>query len=252
MIGTSASARVVAHVRGDLVAVHARHLDVEQDHVRNVLLQQRHRLDAVLRREHAHAVALEQALRDASHRDRIVHHHARRCGRRAPSAPRSAARARHSERTSVPMSRIMTMRPSPRIVAPEMPRMPAICGPTGFTTISRLPISSSVTSAVECSPARTRMTGSGDVRLRQDRRPAADERAEVLEAVASAAVIERRGLLVEVALDLGPREARHALDRRHRQREQLVVHAHDQRLRDRERERQADREARADAAASIR
>ena len=52
------------------------------------------------------------------------------------------------------------MRPSPRIVAPEMPRMLAICGPTDLTTISRLPASSSVTSAVECSPARTRITGS--------------------------------------------------------------------------------------------
>ena len=38
---------------------------------------------------------------------------------------------------------MMTMRPSPRIVAPAMPRMAAICGPTDFTTISRLPTSSS-------------------------------------------------------------------------------------------------------------
>ena len=53
------------------------------------------------------------------------------------------------------------MRPSPRIVAPEMPRTEAICGPTDLTTISRLPTSSSVTSAVECSPARTRITGIG-------------------------------------------------------------------------------------------
>ena len=51
------------------------------------------------------------------------------------------------------------MRPSPRIVAPEMPRMPEICGPTGLTTISRLPISSSATRPVECSPARTSTTG---------------------------------------------------------------------------------------------
>ena len=54
---------------------------------------------------------------------------------------------------------MMTMRPSPRIVAPEMPRMPEICGPTGLTTISRLPISSSATRPVECSPARTSTTG---------------------------------------------------------------------------------------------
>ena len=40
-------------------------------------------------------------------------------------------------------------------------------------------------------------------------------------------------------------QSRDPLDRRDRQREELVVDAHDQRLRDRERERQADREARA-------
>ncbi len=57
------------------------------------------------------------------------------------------------------MSRMMTMRPSPRMVAPEIPRMAEICGPTDFTTISRLPMSSSVMSAVECSPARTSTTG---------------------------------------------------------------------------------------------
>ena len=51
--------------------------------------------------------------------------------------------------------------------------------------------------------------------------------------------------LGQVALDLGARQARDALDRRHRQRVELVVHADDQRLRDRERERQPDREARA-------
>src|SRR5690606_37358494 len=32
-------ARIVAHVGGQLVAVHARHLDVEQHHVRHALLQ---------------------------------------------------------------------------------------------------------------------------------------------------------------------------------------------------------------------
>src|SRR5512134_51495 len=61
-------ARVIAHVRGDLVAVHARHLDVEQDHVRHLVLQHRDGLEAVLRGDDAHAVALEQALRHAPHR----------------------------------------------------------------------------------------------------------------------------------------------------------------------------------------
>jgi len=47
-----------------------------------------------------------------------------------------------------------------------------------------------------------------------------------------------------VLADLRGRQSRHALDGRDRQCVELVVHAHDQRLRDRERERQADREAR--------
>ena len=53
------------------------------------------------------------------------------------------------------------MLPSPRMVAPETPRTAAIWGPTDFTTTSRLPSISSATSALECSPARTRMTGTG-------------------------------------------------------------------------------------------
>jgi hypothetical protein len=56
------------------------------------------------------------------------------------------------------MSRMMTIRPSPKMVAPAMPRIPEICGPKDFTTISRLPTNSSVTSAVECSPARISTT----------------------------------------------------------------------------------------------
>ena len=96
MIGHVLEARVVAHVRGDLVAVHARHLDVEQDDVGDVVLQQRHRVHAVARGHDAHAVALEQALRHAAHGDRVVHHHGegaavallarwrRSCGARAP------------------------------------------------------------------------------------------------------------------------------------------------------------------------
>ena len=160
MIGTSGNACVVAHVRGDFVAIHARHLDVEQDHVGNVVLQQCHVPRHLLGRHDAHAVALEQPLRDTAHGDRIVDD---QCEDAIVTccAQTSTGRARHSERTSVPMSRMMTMRPSPRIVAPDTPRMLAICGPTDFTTISRLPINSSATSAVECSPARTRITDSG-------------------------------------------------------------------------------------------
>ena len=56
------------------------------------------------------------------------------------------------------------------------------------------------------------------------------------------AVVEDRVGLVEHPLDLRARQARHALDRRQRQCEDLVAGADDQRLRDRERERQANRE----------
>ena len=45
-------------------------------------------------------------------------------------------------------------RPSPKIVAPVTPGTLAMCGPSVLTTISRLPSSESIRSAVELSPAR--------------------------------------------------------------------------------------------------
>src|SRR5882762_1802940 len=67
-------ARIVAYVGGDFVAVHSRHFDIEQYDVRQVLLQQRHGVHAVLGRHHPHAVAFEQPLRHAAHRDGVVDH----------------------------------------------------------------------------------------------------------------------------------------------------------------------------------
>src|SRR5271157_3678524 len=66
-------ARIVAHVGRDFVAVHARHFDVEQDDVRQVLLQQRHRIHTVFGGQYPHAVALQQALGHTSHGYRVVH-----------------------------------------------------------------------------------------------------------------------------------------------------------------------------------
>ncbi|MNF87960.1 hypothetical protein D3C84_704390 [compost metagenome] len=58
-------------------------------------------------------------------------------------------------------SRITTTRPSPRMVAPEMPWTPANCAPRLFTTISREPTRASTCTATACSLERTRITGSG-------------------------------------------------------------------------------------------
>ena len=79
MIGNARQPRVGAHLRRHLVAVHARHFDVEQDDVGRVLLEHLHGIDAVARGEHAHAVALEQALGHAAHGDRVVDHQCDDC-----------------------------------------------------------------------------------------------------------------------------------------------------------------------------
>ena len=100
------------------------------------------------------------------------------------------------------------MRPSPRMVAPAMPRTEAICGPTDLSTTSRLPTSSSVTSAAERSPARTRITGSAaSVSGSAVGSPPRNED-EVLEAVQLARVLEGRLLLGKVPRDVGPRGRR--------------------------------------------
>jgi len=107
--------------------------------------------------QHPHAVALEQPLGHARTVMEIVHHHRkgapvaallrrhRRLGPRALT-PRAPGRRCQDDDDA----------PSPRMVAPDMPRIPEICGPTDLTTISRLPTSSSATRPVECSPARTK------------------------------------------------------------------------------------------------
>lgn len=46
------------------------------------------------------------------------------------------------------------------IVAPKMPGTELICGPTGLTTISRLPSTLSMRTAARWSPARTSSSGS--------------------------------------------------------------------------------------------
>ncbi len=95
--------------------------------------------------------------------------------------------------------------------------------------------------AVECSPARTRITGTA-TSSSGSTRPRAPRNAEVLEAVGLPAVLERSALLGPDALRLRARHTRDAFDGRQRQRVELVARAHDQRLRDRQRERQADDE----------
>ena len=200
---------------------------------------------------HAHAVALEQALRHAAHGDRVVDHQRERCGRRglvatASSAGRDAPFGAH-QRAHVEDDDDAAVAQDRRAGDAADRRRSA--GRRDLTTISRLPTSSSVTSAVECSPARTRIDRHRDVVLGQRRRPAADERRRgagsdtSVRRTRSSAMFLARG----AAVIFRPRQARDAFDRRQRQREVSSPHAHDQRLRDRERERQADREARAAA-----
>src|SRR6201991_2128690 len=73
-----AQARIGLHVRGELVAVHARHLDVQQHQVGYALVQFLDGVDTVLGGHHFELVALEHAAGDLAHGDRIVHHHHQR------------------------------------------------------------------------------------------------------------------------------------------------------------------------------
>ena len=123
MIGTAFGVRVVAHVRSELVAVHARHLDIEQDDVGYVFLKHANRLDAVLRSEHAEVVAVQK--RCVTRRMVIESSTTRAVGRSGVGSTGGATGSSTGLwlRTSAPASRITTTRPSPSIVAPEIPRM---------------------------------------------------------------------------------------------------------------------------------
>src|SRR5580765_3540915 len=82
-------ARIAAHVAREVEAVHARHLDVDQHDGGERLAHLLERLEAVLRRDHLVALALEQAGRDLAHRKRVVDHHDdRRDGVGLLAAPR--------------------------------------------------------------------------------------------------------------------------------------------------------------------
>ena len=80
-----------------------------------------------------------------------------------------------------------------------------------------------MTSAVECSPARIRITGTATSRFGQHRSAAADECAEVLEAVDLPAVLERRRFLGEMLLHLERGTRATPSTGGHRQRVQLFA-----------------------------
>ena len=88
-----AQRRIRADVARQVEAVHAWHFDVGQHHRGALFLQSFQRLQTVGSQHHSVAFALQQALRDAAHSDRVVHHqhqrHLARCrscrgGHRAP------------------------------------------------------------------------------------------------------------------------------------------------------------------------
>ncbi len=79
---------IIAHVRGKFITVHPRHFDIEDNDVGPILAQDADRIEAVFRRQHTHAIALEETLGNASHRDRVVNDQGNRpfvcCRRRCP------------------------------------------------------------------------------------------------------------------------------------------------------------------------
>ena len=100
-------ARVGAHVIEQLVAVHARHLYVQQHQVRNLIMQLFDGVDAVLRREHLERMVLQHPGGDLAHGDRIVDHHddrrtgVLRCGRDRFGRPFCALEAAPDQRAHV-------------------------------------------------------------------------------------------------------------------------------------------------------
>jgi hypothetical protein len=79
---------------GELEAVHARHLDVEQDHVGDCSDQHLQRVDAVLRRRHGEASREQQAARDLAHRERVVDDHHERLAWTGTPVRAAVARSR--------------------------------------------------------------------------------------------------------------------------------------------------------------
>ena len=72
-------ARVVAHVMGQLVAVHARHLDIQQHHVGDPVVHDLDRVQAVLGGDDLEVAVFQHARGDAAHGDGIVDDHDQRC-----------------------------------------------------------------------------------------------------------------------------------------------------------------------------
>ena len=75
-------ALVRSNVAREIEPVHSRHLDVDQHHVGNEFQQLLHRFDAVARRHHDVALALQQSSGDLAHGERIIDHHDRGLRRR--------------------------------------------------------------------------------------------------------------------------------------------------------------------------
>ena len=115
-------------------------------------------------------------------------------------------------RTNALMSRISTILPSPRIVAPATPRILASCGPIDFTTISRLASISSVNNAAENSPARTRMTGTKVSSFGSHRGLPAEIHAEMPEAIVLLTILVGRLALTQQILEFPARNACNAFD----------------------------------------
>src|SRR5579859_7964679 len=224
---------VVAHVRRDLVTVHTRHLDVEQDNVRNVVLEKRHRIHTVARREYAHTVALEEALRNATHGDGVVDHH------REDALVGLLLRNNRLRRAAAPLGanqRTDVENDDDATVAKD--RCTGDTADTGDLRTHRLDDNLAAADELVGDETGRVLTGShehdgdGDIRLRKRRRLQAYELREMLEAILLAAVIERGGIAAKVGGDFRLRQTQHAFDSRQRQRVKLFAGTHDKRVAD--------------------
>ena len=65
-------ARIIAHVRGKFVAIHARHLDVEKDDIGFVVLYHADRIESVLGGFNTQTAAVQETLGNAADGNRII------------------------------------------------------------------------------------------------------------------------------------------------------------------------------------
>ena len=208
------------------------------------LLQQRHGVDTILGGQHPHAVALQQALRDAAYGDRVVDDQSK-------GAPVALVQNHGFRRAGAPFGthqRAHVENDDDAAVAQD--RRAGDAADSGYLRAQGLHDDFPAADQFIGDQGRGMLAGADqhhrnrNIRFRKSRRTQAHERTQLLEAILLSAVLEQRRVLAQMPGDDVARQTHHAFHGRQRQGINLFADAHDQRLADRQRERQANGETR--------